>query len=119
MEGKENKDEFIIYGRLNSVNVQKVVLAAHELGVPFRRIDAGGAFELNKLNPKYLGTCYFYSEIFNINVLLLMCVELNPNGLVPTIDDKGFILYESNSIVRYIAENYSKVALFHLSYSIH
>jgi len=84
---KEAPAGLTIYGRLNSVNVQKVVWAAHELGTDFKRIDAGGVYDLNKSNPKYL--------------------ELNPNGLIPTIDDNGFVLFESNSIVRYLAERYA------------
>jgi len=75
-----------IYGRLNSVNVQKAVWAATELGISFHRIDAGQPYALNKENPKFL--------------------ELNPNGLVPTIVDDGFVLFESNAIVRYLSERY-------------
>src|SRR5258708_4142070 len=71
-----------IWGRISSVNVQKVVWCADELRLPYERIDVGGAFGGNN-TPEYLA--------------------MNPNGLVPVIDDAGFILYESNAIVRYLA----------------
>ena len=71
-----------IWGRVSSVNVQKVVWCADELGLAYERIDAGGKFGVND-TPEYLA--------------------MNPNGLVPVIDDAGFILYESNAIVRYLA----------------
>jgi glutathione S-transferase len=71
-----------IWGRLSSVNVQKVVWCCDELGLAYERLDAGGAFGRNN-TPEYLA--------------------MNPNGLVPVIEDDGFILYESNAIVRYLA----------------
>ena len=74
-----------ILGRNNSINVMKVLWACEELGLPFERVDVGGAFGF-KHEPDYL--------------------KLNPNGRVPTLDDNGFILYESNVIVRYLASTY-------------
>ena len=74
-----------VLGRATSSNVQKVVWLCDELGVPFDRADIGGPFGGND-KPEYL--------------------SLNPNGVVPTIDDDGFILWESNSIVRYLAEKH-------------
>jgi glutathione S-transferase len=71
-----------IWGRLSSVNVQKVVWCADELGVSYDRVDAGGTFGLTK-TPRYLA--------------------MNPNSLVPVIEEDGFVLYESNAIVRYLA----------------
>ena len=71
-----------IWGRISSVNVQKVVWCCDELGLPYERLDAGGAFGRNN-TPEYLA--------------------MNPNGLVPVIEDDGFVLYESNAIVRYLA----------------
>ena len=71
-----------IWGRISSVNVQKVVWCCDELGLPYERLDAGGAFGRND-TPEYLA--------------------MNPNGLVPVIEDDGFVLYESNAIVRYLA----------------
>ena len=74
-----------IWGRRDSSNLQKVVWCCAELGVAFDRIDLGGKFGGNKEKP-YL--------------------DLNPNGLVPTIEDGGFVLWESNTIVRYLTEKY-------------
>ena len=72
-----------IWGRNNSINVQKVMWAVGELNLPHQRIDVGGAFGKNK-EPPYLA--------------------MNPNGLVPTLEQEdGFLLWESNSIVRYLA----------------
>ena len=71
-----------IWGRLSSVNVQKVVACANELGLAYERIDAGGRFGV-VATPEYR--------------------RLNPNGLVPVIEDGGFVLWESNAIVRYLA----------------
>jgi glutathione S-transferase len=76
-----------IYGRRTSFNVQKVVWIAEELKVPYQRIDIGGKF--GGLNtPEYLA--------------------LNPNGKIPVIDDNGAVVWESNAIVRYIADKYGK-----------
>ena len=80
-----------IWGRLSSVNVQKVVWCADEIGLPYERIDAGGKFGVND-TPDFLAR--------------------NPNGLVPVIDDDGFILYESNAIVRYLAARAGTQALW-------
>lgn len=71
-----------IWGRINSVNVEKVLWCALELGLPFERIDAGLAFGV-------VDTPAFRA--------------MNPCGKVPVIDDDGFILWESNAIVRYLA----------------
>jgi glutathione S-transferase len=71
-----------IWGRNNSVNVQKALWCCEELGLTYERIDAGGVFGVVN-TPQYR--------------------NLNPNGLVPTIEDDGFVLWESNAIVRYLA----------------
>jgi glutathione S-transferase len=72
-----------IWGRNTSSNVQKAMWAIGELGLAHERIDIGGAFGMNK-EPHYLA--------------------MNPNGLVPTLEEEdGFLLWESNSIVRYLA----------------
>lgn len=79
-----------IWGRQNSSNVQKVLWCCTELGLDYKRIDAGLEFGVNK-TPEYLG--------------------LNPNGIVPTLDDDGYILWESNVIVRYLASRHGLGAL--------
>jgi len=77
-----------IWGRKNSSNVQKVMWAIGELKLAHERMDVGGAFGKNK-EPEYLA--------------------MNPNGLVPTLqEDDGFLLWESNSIVRYLAAQHDK-----------
>jgi glutathione S-transferase len=74
-----------IWGRLNSINVQKVLWCCAELNLPCRRIDAGGPFGVSD-TPEYLAR--------------------NPNGLVPTIEDEDLVLWESNVIVRYLSTKY-------------
>lgn len=71
-----------IWGRANSVNVQKVLWTCDELGLTFERTDAGGAFGVVD-TPEYR--------------------KLNPNGRVPTLVDDDFVLWESNAIIRYLA----------------
>lgn len=71
-----------IWGRLSSVNVQKVVACANELGLEYERIDAGGKFG-GLDTPDALAR--------------------NPNRLIPVIRDGDFVLWESNAIVRYLA----------------
>jgi glutathione S-transferase len=81
----------ILWGRSTSSNVQKPMWLFDELGIPFERIDIGGPFGKNR-ETEYL--------------------SLNPNGLVPTLDDKGFILWESNAITRYIASKYRAESMY-------
>jgi glutathione S-transferase len=72
-----------IWGRNTSSNVQKVMWAIGEIGLSHERIDIGGPFGKNR-EAAYLA--------------------MNPNGLVPTLEEEdGFLLWESNSIVRYLA----------------
>src|SRR5258706_1038269 len=80
-----------IWGRANSINVQKVMWAVGELGIIHERIDAGG---------KYggLDTAEFRA--------------MNPNARVPVIDDGGTIVWESHSIVRYLAARYGEGTLW-------
>ena len=80
-----------IMGRINSINVQKVVWCARELGLPFERTDIGGAFGGTE-TPAYRA--------------------INPNGLVPVIDDDGFVLWESNAIVRYLSAGHGEGSLW-------
>lgn len=74
----------ILWGRLNSHNVKKVAWALEEIGIAYERRDLGGAFGYT---PEYLA--------------------MNPNRLVPAIEDGDFNLYESNSILRYLAWRYA------------
>jgi len=80
-----------IWGRNTSSNVQKVMWAIGEMKLPHQRIDVGGAFGKNNEAP-YLA--------------------MNPNGLVPTLEEEdGFTLWESNSIVRYLAAKHASRVL--------
>jgi len=77
-----------IWGRNTSSNVQKAMWAVGELGLEHTRIDVGGAYGKTKEAP-YLA--------------------MNPNALVPTLEEEdGFTLWESNSIVRYLAAKHDK-----------
>ena len=80
-----------IWGRTSSSNVMKVLWACRELGVPFDRVDAGGSFGKTD-SPEYRA--------------------MNPNGLVPTIEDDGFVLWESNACVRYLAAKHGDGGLW-------
>jgi glutathione S-transferase len=82
---------FKIWGRNTSSNVQKAMWAVGELKLEHTRIDVGGAFGKTK-EPAYLA--------------------MNPNSLVPTLEeDDGFTLWESNSIVRYLAGKHDKAGV--------
>jgi glutathione S-transferase len=75
-----------ILGRLSSINVQKVVWCCDEIGLEYERVDVGGKFRGND-TPEFLAK--------------------NPTGLVPVIEEDGFVLPESNAIVRYLAAKHS------------
>ena len=74
-------DRLTIWGRPNSVNVQKVLWCLTELDISFERIDAGMQFGRNN-EADYLA--------------------MNPNGRIPTLVDGDFALWESNAIMRYL-----------------
>ena len=80
-----------IWGRRDSFNLQKVMWCVGELGLEHERLDAGGEYGITN-SAEYL--------------------SMNPNAKVPTIDDDGFILWESNSIVRYLAAKYGEDFLY-------
>lgn len=80
-----------LWGRISSINVRKVVLAAQLLELPFERIEAGAAFGITK-TADYLAR--------------------NPNGLVPTLEDGDFVLWESNAIVRYLCAKRPQAGLY-------
>jgi len=71
-----------IWGRANSINVQKVLWALAEIDEPYERIDAGMQFGVNN-TPEFL--------------------LMNPNGLVPVLKEGDFVLWESHAILRYLA----------------
>ncbi|WP_176591122.1 glutathione S-transferase family protein [Sphingobium sp. EM0848] len=73
-----------IWGRLNSHNVKKVAWFASEIGLPYVRHDVGGQFGM--------------SDAY---------VAMNPNRLIPTIEDGDVVLWESNAILRYLAARYA------------
>ena len=74
-----------IWGRLNSINVQKVLWLCEDLKIPFERTDAGMQFGVNK------------TQSF---------LQLNPNGLVPVIKDNELVLWESHAILRYLSKKH-------------
>lgn len=74
-----------VWGRTTSVNVQKVMWTIAELGLAHERFDAGGAFGKTD-------TADY--------------TAMNPNKLIPTLEDDGFVLWESSAIVRYLARKY-------------
>jgi Glutathione S-transferase len=84
----DNKQkQLTIWGRANSVNVQKVLWCLHELDLAYDRIDAGMQFGKNN-EAAYLA--------------------MNPNGRVPTLVDGDFVLWESNSVMRYLCLAYGQ-----------
>lgn len=76
-----------VWGRTSSFNLQKVMWLVGELGIPHDHIQAGGSFGgLN--DPRFLA--------------------MNPHGRVPVIDDDGTIVWESHTILRYLAAKYGR-----------
>lgn len=82
-----------IFGKASSINVRKVLWACAELGIPFEREDWGSGFRVTN-TPEFLA--------------------MNPNGLVPVIRDSGFVLWESNTIIRYLASKYDGPLMYPL-----
>lgn len=80
-----------IWGRFTSINVRKVVWAAKELGLPFEHVNAGRSYGVVD-TPEFK--------------------RLNPNAKVPLIDDGGFVLWESNVIVRYLCAKHGFGTLY-------
>jgi glutathione S-transferase len=77
-----------IIGKSSSINVRKVLWTCAEIGLPFEREDwAGGAMQA----PAFLA--------------------LNPNAMVPVLVDDGFVLWESNTICRYLCTRYGQSGL--------
>jgi len=86
-----NRNMIKIWGRKNSINVQKVLWCCAELKIPHERVDAG-------IKPGDIDTSAYRA--------------LNPNGLVPTIEDGKFVLWESNAIVRYLTSKYGSASIW-------
>ncbi len=82
---------FRLWGRASSSNVKKVMWLADEMGLAYERIDAGGKFGVVN-TPEYK--------------------KLNPNSRVPTIEDGDLVLWESNSVMRYLANRYGGEAFY-------
>ena len=80
-----------IWGRANSINVMKVLWCADECGLKYERENVGLQYGGN--DQKWY-------------------LDMNPNGVVPTIDDGGRIIYESNTIVRYLSAKYAAGSLW-------
>ena len=80
-----------IWGRRNSSNVRKVLWCAEEIGLPYESIEVGGAFGGTQ-------TAEYRA--------------MNPNGLVPVIEDHGLPVWESNAIVRYLSARYALDVLY-------
>ena len=80
-----------IWGRTTSSNVQKVLWCCAELDIPYERVDWGGPFGGND-DPAYR--------------------QLNPNGRVPTVEDDGLVIWESNTICRYLCTTHGGERLY-------
>lgn len=80
-----------ILGKASSINVRKVLWTCAELGIPFEREDWGSGFQPTD-TPEFLA--------------------LNPCAMVPVIQDDDFTLWESNSIIRYLASRYDGEHLY-------
>lgn len=80
-----------ILGKASSINVRKVLWTCAELNLPFEREDWGSGFQ-STLTPQFLA--------------------LNPCAMVPVIQDDDFTLWESNSIIRYLASRYGGEQLY-------
>ena len=74
-----------VFGKASSINVRKVLWACDEIDIPYEREDWGSGFRSTRA-PEFLAR--------------------NPNGLVPLIRDGDFYLWESNTIIRYLAAAY-------------
>ncbi|WP_095136464.1 glutathione S-transferase family protein [Pseudomonas sp. Irchel s3a10] len=80
-----------ILGKASSINVRKVLWTCAELQIPFEREDWGSGFKSTD-TPEFLA--------------------LNPCAMVPVIQDGDFTLWESNTIIRYLAGNYGGADLY-------
>ena len=93
-----------LWGRPSSGRTQKVLWTLAEIGIDFEFIlasaEMGRGGHVSKGNKPFgvVDTPEYRAK--------------NPNGRVPTIEDDGFVLWESNSIVRYLAMQYAPDLLY-------
>ncbi|SRR5712691_5914442 len=87
-------NELTIWGRRSSFNVQKVLWTLDELGLPYEHRNAGGSYG-GLDTPEFLA--------------------MNPHGRVPVVRDGSLVVWESNSIVRYLAASYGGGSLWPMS----
>lgn len=80
-----------ILGKASSINVRKVLWTCAETGLPFELEEWGTGFKPTD-TPKFLA--------------------MNPNAMVPVIQDGDFTLWESNTIIRYLAARYGEATLY-------
>jgi glutathione S-transferase len=80
-----------LWGRISSINVRKVMWTVQYLNLPIQRIDAGASFGV-------VNTPEFQ--------------HMNPNAMIPVLQDCDFTLWESNVVVRYLCEKYSSSTLY-------
>ncbi len=91
MNSSADTPRITLWGRTNSMNVQKVLWVLDALGLPYQRIDAGMQFGVNN-TPEYLA--------------------MNPNGKIPLLRDGDFTIWESSAICRYLCNKYQSEALY-------
>lgn len=82
---------FKIYGRPNSLNVRKVLWLCEEIGLPYERTDWGRDYRPTS-----------EAEFMKVSIF----------GAVPVVDDDGFILRESNTILRYLCSKHGRQDLY-------
>jgi glutathione S-transferase len=80
-----------LYGRNTSINVQKALWALKEAGLDFEWVDRDGVFGTVNA-PNY--------------------EKINPQVIVPTLDEDGMLIRQSNTIVRYVAYKYARDLLW-------
>ncbi len=80
-----------ILGKASSINVRKVLWTCAEIGLEFELTEYGSGTTNSVTSPEFLA--------------------LNPNALVPVIQDAGQVLWESNTICRYLAARHGRTDL--------
>lgn len=82
---------FKVLGRVSSLNVRKILWTCAELGLDVAREDWGTGFR-DVTEPGF--------------------VALNPNAQIPVLIDGDFVLWESNTIIRYLCNAHGGGALY-------